>query len=108
MRLRALLIIIFLAATPALAVIQVKLPLSKIYTTSSPVLVAKITRLNEQNRSMEAELSQALTGQSPGNLRLHLIEPASLFAQIKVGDPVVVFVAKGRGSNTASIHLANT
>jgi len=78
-----------------------KLPLTKIYTLSSPVHVAKITKLNEANRSIEADAENE-------KLRLQLINPAGLFGQLKVGDAVIVFVAKGRASNMANVHLADT
>src|SRR5437763_1349012 len=93
---------------PASAVIQLKLTLSKMYTTSSPILLAKITSLTESNRSIEADVTETLAGQPTEKIRLQLIEPQALFAHLKVGDPLILFAAKGRGAGDATIHLANT
>jgi len=98
---RLIFVLVLLLAHAAFAVIQLKLPVSKIYSTSSPVDVAKITALNPANRSIEAQSDS-------DKLRLHLVQPQALFASLKVGDPVVVFIAKGRASNTATVHLADT
>jgi hypothetical protein len=109
MKFRLLLICFLISApSPALAVIAAKIPLSKTFTTSSPVIVAKITNLNPSNRAIEVDITETVVGAAPEKIRLHLIQPQSLFSQLKEGDPVILFVGKGRGSQTATIHLGDT
>jgi hypothetical protein len=110
MKLRAAIILVVVAVLSGTssAVIQIKLPVSKIYSTSSPILIAKVTKLTESNRLIEAEITDTITGQPSEKLRLQLLQPQSLFQNVKLNDPLILFVAKGRGSDTATIHLANT
>src|SRR5258706_5373920 len=110
MKLRVVLFLfcILILSRSSPAVIQLKMTVSKMYTTSTPVLLAKITSLNESNRSIEADVTETVVGQPTEKIRLQLIEPQTLFAQLKVGDPLVLFAAKARGAGDATIHLANT
>src|SRR5829696_5819804 len=109
MRFRVLILIFVLALSgSASAVIQLKLTVSKMYSSSSPVGIAKVTSLNESNRVIEADVIETLSGQSTPKIRLQIIQPQNLFAKIKVGDPIVLMAAKGRGAGDASIHLADT
>jgi len=109
MRFRLLILFFLLAICgSASAVIQLKLTVAMMYSRSSPVLIAKVTGLNEANRVIEADVSETLIGQSGPKFRLQVLQPQNLFPRIKVGDPIVLMAAKGRGAGDASIHLVDT
>jgi hypothetical protein len=109
MRTHLLVLFLLLAiCAPASAVIQLKLTVPMMYSKSSPVLIATVSALSESNRVIEAEVSETLIGQSAAKIRLQVIQPQNLFPRVKVGDPIVLMAAKGRGAGDASIHLADT
>jgi hypothetical protein len=109
MRLRILILFFSLSiCDSALAVIQLKLTVSKMYSSSSPVMIAKVVSLNEANRVIEADVTETLSGQASPKIRLQIIQPQNLVGKIKVGNPIVLMAAKGRGAGDASIHLGDT
>jgi len=109
MRIRVLILFFLLmVCAPASAVIQLKLTVAMSYIRSSPVLIAKVAALNESNRVIEADVVETLVGQSGPKIRLQIIQPQNLFPRIKVGDPIVLMAAKGRGAGDATIHLGDT
>src|SRR6266850_5382877 len=96
---------ILILSSGVFAVIAAKLPASKLYTTSNPVLVTKITAIN--GNRLDLEVVEILSGKSTDKLRLQIVKPESLVQAIKVGDPVVLLVSKAR-PNDAVIHMAGT
>ncbi len=108
MRFRLMLIVLLAICTSASAVIQLKLTVPMMYSKSSPVLIAKVASLSESNRVVEAEVTETLIGQSAAKIRLQVLQPQNLLSRIKVGDPIVLMAAKGRGAGDATIHLADT
>ena len=85
------------------AVIAAKVPASKLYTASNPVLITKITAIN-RNR-LDLDVVETLSGKGTEKLRLQIVKPESLLEAIKVGDPIVILVSKGRPSE-AVVHMA--
>jgi hypothetical protein len=108
MRIRFSLLFLLGICTWASAVIQLKLTVAMSYSRSSPVLIAKITALSESNRVIDADVVEALVGQSAPKLRIQLIQPQALFSRLKIGDPIVLFAAKGKGAGDANLHLGDT
>jgi len=96
-------------SAPALAVIKVDLPVSKIYGASKAVLVGTVTAANPDNRVADVKVDEALKGQAPGDkLRIQVAAPPGLFASVAVGQPVVVFAGEDAGKAVAVVHLADT
>jgi hypothetical protein len=111
MRLRIALVLlpILFIFNAAFAVIAAKLPASKLYTARSPVLITKITSIN--GNRLELDVVETLSGKATDKLRLQIVKPESLLEAIKVGDPVVILVSKGRPNepvvhNDAVVHMA--
>lgn len=96
-------------AAPALAVIKVDLPVSRIYGASKAVVVGTVTAANPDNRVADVKVDAALKGPAPGEkLRVQVAAPAALFASVAVGQPAVVFAGEDAGKAVAVVHLADT
>src|SRR2546421_969319 len=110
MKFRAGFILLLLLAFcgSASAVVQLKLTAAMTYSRSSPVLIAKVTALNESNRVIDVDVVETLVGQSAQKLRIQIQQPHAVFSRVKIGDPIVLFAAKGKGAGDANIHLADT
>jgi len=100
-------------AAPAGAVIRVDFPVSKIYATSSTVLVGTVRKVTEANRVVDVRLAETAKGDPPGPMiRVQILKPERLIRQVAAGHPLVLFVAKGRGKaeapSAALVHVADT
>jgi hypothetical protein len=100
---------VFLTADRASAVIQVKMPVSRIYGTSKAVYIGSIAGVTPASRLVDVKVTGTLRGDSPGEtLRIQILSPADLIGKVAKGAPVVVFVGKARGGSMAILHLADT
>ncbi|HPD16369.1 MAG TPA: VCBS repeat-containing protein [Planctomycetota bacterium] len=96
-------------SAPALAVIKVDLPVSKIYGASKAVLVGTVTAANPDNRVADVKVDEALKGQAPGEkVRIQVATPPGLFASVAVGQPAAVFAGEDAGKAVAVVHIADT
>ena len=102
----------FLAwCAPAVAVIQVDFPVSKICQASKTVLVGTVTSVNPANRVADVRVDRAVKGQAAGKrLRVQVVNPAGLIQHVAAKQRVVVFVAKVKtaAKAVAIVHLADT
>ena len=81
MKFRAGFILLLLLAFygSASAVVQLKLTAAMTYSRSSPVLIAKVTALNESNRVIDVDVVETLVGQSAPKLRIQIQQPQAVF-----------------------------
>ena len=106
--LRLSLLALVVLASPAMAVINVKTPMSLIYQTSRTVIVGTITEVHQAGKTIQVKVQECAKGQSPGpQLEIQAAAAEGLIGRVAVGGPVVLFVAKARG-NLATVHLADT
>ena len=97
------------ATLPALALIKVNFPVSRIYGDSKAVLAASVVAVNVEQRSVEAKVTQTVKGGlAPGRIRIQLTAPAELIAKVAVDQPVLVFSSDAEGQGAAVLHLADT
>jgi hypothetical protein len=113
MNLRKIVVLVVVAvlwpAGRASAVIQVKMPVSRIYKTSKAVYIGSVTEVTPANRLVDVKVGGALRGDSPGaSIRIQIVSPADLIGKVDKGASVVVFVGKARGGAMAVLHLADT
>jgi hypothetical protein len=93
----------------ASAVIQVKMPVSRIYGTSKAVYIGSVSDLTPTSRLVNVKITSTLRGESPGEaIRIQIVTPAGLIAKVAKDAPVVLFVGKARGGTMAILHLADT
>jgi len=98
-----------LASPPALALIKVDFPVSKMYEVSKAVVVGTVTGVNPDNRVVEIKVADVAKGDAGGDrLRIQIVSPADLIKQVAVEQPVVLFVAEAGGKAVAVVHLADT
>ena len=100
------LLLILAASRTCLAVVAAKLPASKLFTTSSPVLVATVRSIIESPRVLELDVIDTLSGQALEKIRLHITKPELVTQPVVIGDSVLILVAKAR-PNEAVVHLSN-
>src|SRR5882724_3084943 len=98
-------LLILVSSTIAFGVIAAKLPASKLYTTSSPVFVTRITSIN--GNRLDLDVVETLSGKPADKLRLQIVKPEALIQAVKVGDPIVILVSKARPAD-AVVHMAGT
>ena len=94
--------------TPAFAVIQVDLPLSKIWDSSKTVWVGEVSATTDELRVVEIKLTRSLKApadqtQPPDSLKVQIAQPESLYKQISKGNTVILI----RGARDILIHLAD-
>jgi len=98
-----------LPAARARGVIQVKMPVSRIYGTSKAVYVGSVTAVTPSLRLVDVKITGTLRGQSPGEtIRIQIVSPPGLVGKVAKGQPVALFVGKARGGAMAVLHLADT
>ena len=98
-----------LLCAPAIAVIRVEMPVSKIYGASKAVFVGKVTGVAADNRLVDVSVTSVLRGDSPGRkLRVQIVSPAEVIRDVASGQPMLMFVGKARGGSMAVLHLADT
>lgn len=100
---------VLLLAARASAVIQVKMPVSRIYRTSKAVYVGTVAKVTPASRLVDVAVTGALRGESPGkSIRIQILSPVGLISKVAAKAPVAVFVGKARGGAMAILHLADT
>lgn len=97
-------------AMPARAVIQVKKPISEIYSTgASQVIVGRIARVNLENRVIEVEVTETIKGEAAGErVLVQVRSPEALIKEVAAGQPIALLVSKARGRSFAAVAMADT
>jgi len=103
--------LLLLLAGPAGAVIKVDLPVSGkrgMWEVSASVIAGKVTAVNADARVADVAVQQTLKGESLGErIRVQIVNPAELIAQVKTGQSVVLMTSSAR-AGMGVLHLADT
>jgi hypothetical protein len=101
--------LLVLSAATAPALININLPIAKIYESVKAVAVASVVSVNPENRVIELKTSEQLKGAPVGEtFRVQIAAPAELIAKIATGQPLVIMVGEDLGKPVALIHVADT
>ena len=93
----------------ASAVINIDLPIGKIFEAVKSVTVAKVTTIQEENRVIDLQTVTTLKGPAVGEIfRVQIVAPPDLIAKVAVGQPLILMTGDDLGKPVALIHLANT
>lgn len=105
------LLVLGMIAAHAGAVVKLDLPLSKIYETSTSVLVGNVATVQVDSRLIDVQSVQAARGTAPGTqLKIVVAAPADLIQRVAPGQPAVLFFTRNKvnGVPQAVVHLADT
>ncbi|KAB2645273.1 MAG: hypothetical protein DVB27_10725 [Verrucomicrobia bacterium] len=101
--------LLVVSAATAPALININLPIAKIYESVKAVAVASVVSVNPENRVIELKTSEQLKGAPVGEtFRVQIAAPAELIAKIATGQPLVIMVGEDLGKPVALIHVADT
>ena len=102
-------LLVLLSAQPAPAVINLDMPISKIYESVKSVAVAAVTSVNAENRVIDLKTTELLKGAPVGEtFRVQIAAPAELIQKVSAGLPLVIMTGEDLGKPVALIHLADT
>src|SRR5882757_6348003 len=102
-------ILVLLSAQPAPALININMPISKIYESVKSVAVASVSGVNQENRVIDLKTTELLKGAPVGEtFRVQIAAPAELVQKIAAGNPLVIMTGEDLGKPVALIHLADT
>ena len=102
-------VLLGLGSLPALALIKINFPVSRIYGDSKAVLAASVVAVNVEQRMVEAKVTQTLKGGLlPERIRIQIAAPADLIGKVAVNQPVLVFSGSDDGQGPAILHVADT
>src|SRR3954452_11212995 len=101
--------LLLLPLVHASALINLNLPMSKIYDSVKSVAVASVTAVNPENRVIELKTTELLKGAPVGDaFRVQIAAPAELIQKVAPGQPLVIFTGVDLGKPVALIHIADT
>lgn len=101
--------LLLLPLQPASALINLNMPMSKIYESVKSVAVASVTAVNAENRVIDLKTTELLKGAPVGEtFRVQIAAPAELIQKIAAGQPLVIFTGEDLGKPVALIHVADT
>jgi hypothetical protein len=93
----------------AAAVININMPVSKIYESVKSVAVATVGSVNGENRVIDLKTTELLKGAPVGeSFRVQIAAPAGLIQKVAAGGPLVIMTGEDLGKPVALIHLADT
>lgn len=102
-------LLILLPARPAPAVINIDMPIGKIFEAVKAVGVGTITAVNAENRVIDLKTANMLKGAPIGEVfRVQIAAPADLIKKIAVDQPLIVMTGEDLGKPVALIHVADT
>ena len=101
--------ILLLSAQTAPAVINLNMPISKIFESVKSVAVASVTAVNPENRVIDLKTTDLLKGAPVGDaFRVQIAAPAELIQKVAAGHPLILFTGEDLGKPVALIHVADT
>ena len=101
--------LVLLPAPPAPAVINIDMPISKIFEAVKAVAVGKVTAVNAENRVIDLSTTGMLKGAPVGEtFRVQIAAPAELIKKVAVDQPLVLMTGEDLGKPVALIHVADT
>src|SRR3954453_17923823 len=94
--------LLLFTARPAPAVINLNMPISKIFESVKSVAVASVTAVNPENRVLDRKPTDLLKAPAVGDpFRVQIAAPAELIQKIAVGNPMVIFTGEDLGKPVA-------
>lgn len=100
---------LLLSVQTAPAVINLNMPISKIFESVKSVAVASVTAVNSENRVIDLKTTDLLKGAPVGDaFRVQIAAPAELIQKVAAGNPLVLFTGEDLGKPVALIHVADT
>lgn len=101
--------LLLLSVQPSRALINLNMPISKIYESVKSVAVATVTAVNPENRVIDLKTTVLLKGAPVGEtFRVQIAAPAELIQKVAAGSPLVLFTGEDLGKPVALIHVADT
>lgn len=101
--------LLVLSILPASALINLNMPMSKIFDSVKSVAVGSVTAVNAENRVLDLKTTELLKGAPVGeSFRVQIGAPAELIQKIAAGQPLVIFTGEDLGKPVALIHVADT
>ena len=101
--------LVLLSAQPAPAVINLDMPISKIYESVKSVVVAAVSSVNAENRVIDLKTTELLKGAPVGEtFRVQIAAPAELIKKVAANQPLVLMTGEDFGKPVALIHVADT
>ena len=105
----AAILLILLPARPAPAVINIDMPIAKIFEAVKAVAVGTVTAVNAENRVIDLKTAAMLKGTPVGDaFRVQIAAPADLIKKVAVDQPLIVMTGEDLGKPVALIHVADT
>ncbi|HEV7406487.1 MAG TPA: hypothetical protein VGO11_26285 [Chthoniobacteraceae bacterium] len=101
--------LLVLPLLPASALINLNMPMAKIYASVKAVAVASVTAVNPENQVVDLKTTEQLKGAPVGEtFRVQIAAPAGMIQKVAAGQPLVIFVGEDLGKPVALIHVADT
>ena len=96
-------------AESAQGVINIDMPVAKIFDSVKAVAVGEVTAVNPENRVLDLKTTELLKGAAIGDtFRVQLATPPELIKKIAAGQPLVLLTGEDFGKPVALIHVADT
>ena len=90
------------------AVIEVKMPVSRIYDTAKAVAVGAIVSASAETGVADVKVTETLKGDPLGDqVRIQIVAPEELMGKVAAEQPVVFFIARA-SKGMAVLHIADT
>ena len=101
--------LILLPAQSGRAVINIDMPIAKIFEAVKAVAVGTVTAVNAENRVIDLKTADTLKGAPIGDtFRVQIAAPAELIKKVAVDQPLIVMTGEDLGKPVALIHVADT
>lgn len=98
-----------LVAREAVALINLDMPIAKIFEAVKAVAIGEVTAANPENRVLEVKTVELLKGTPIGPaFRVQIANPAELLKKIAPGQPLVILTGEDFGKPVALVHVADT
>lgn len=97
-------------ATPfARALINIEMPVEKIFEAVKAVAIGSVTAVNGENRVIDLKTAAMLKGAPVGDgFRVQISAPAELIKKVTADQPLVLMTGEDFGKPVALIHVADT
>ncbi len=100
---------VFLSAHPTRAVINIDMPIEKIFAAVKAVAIGTVTAVSAENRVIDLKTTATLKGAPVGEtFRVQIAAPAALIAKMAADQPLILMTGEDFGKPVALIHAADT
>jgi len=91
----------------ASGLINLEMPIAKIFESVKAVAVSEVTAVNPENGVIDLKTSELLKGAIGDTFRVQLTTPPALIKKVAAGQPLVLFTGEDFGKPVALIHVAD-